>query len=92
MLHVHSLLYISSVFISTESSLSVMRAIANVLPPQRKHWVGDGFLVTPVLGKKAFTNDISPFLMFDYGSPRVVEPSNGPQQGVWELIPVVLWD
>lgn len=34
------------------------------------HWVGDGFNVYPVFANKAFTNDISPFLMFDYGAPK----------------------
>lgn len=64
-------------------SVTSMKKISQILPPQRKHWVGDGFLVTPVFGKKAFTNDVSPFLMFDYAAPREVEPSpKGHQEGV----------
>ena len=36
----------------------------------RSHWVGDGFNVRPVFAHLAFTDDISPFLMFDYAAPR----------------------
>ena len=42
-------------------------------PPS--HWVGDGFHVYPVFENKAFTAAISPFLMFDYGAPRVFPPT-----------------
>lgn len=42
-------------------------------PP--KHWVGDGFNVYPVFANKAFTNDLSPFLMFDYGAPKHFPPT-----------------
>lgn len=33
------------------------------------HWVGDGFLVRPIFANLAFTEAISPFLMFDYAAP-----------------------
>ena len=36
--------------------------------------VGDGFLVRPVFADFAFTKEVSPFLMFDYGNPRKLEP------------------
>jgi quercetin 2,3-dioxygenase len=75
------LLLLSIILLST--TCTMMKKIAQILPPQRSHWVGDGFLVTPVFANKAFTNDISPFLMFDYGSPRTVEPSDK-QEGVGE--------
>ncbi|KAJ1446162.1 putative quercetin 2,3-dioxygenase [Pelagophyceae sp. CCMP2097] len=51
------------------------KSIETVFPVQRAHWVGDGFNVYPVFGDKAFTNDVSPFLMFDYGAPKRFEPT-----------------
>lgn len=41
-------------------------------PPM--HWVGDGFKVTPVFGNRAFSTQLSPFLMFDYAMPKRFEP------------------
>jgi quercetin 2,3-dioxygenase len=40
------------------------------------HWVGDGFNVFPVFANKAFTNELSPFLMFDYAAPKEFKPTN----------------
>lgn len=57
------------------SNLRTMKTISEILPKQPSHFVGDAFLVSPVFAHKAFTNDISPFLMFDYGAPRQIEPS-----------------
>merc|ERR1712070_1081823 len=45
------------------------KSIRQILPNPGKHWVGDGFNVYPVFSHLAFTNEISPFLMFDYGAP-----------------------
>lgn len=53
-----------------------MKAIKRILPSSRPHWVGDGFNVYPVFSSAAFTNDISPFLMFDYGAPKAFGPSD----------------
>lgn len=51
-----------------------MKQIAAILPASaRSHWVGDGFNVRPVFAHLAFTQDISPFLMFDYAAPREFE-------------------
>lgn len=48
-----------------------MKKIKTILPATaRSHWVGDGFNVRPVFAQLAFTQDISPFLMFDYAAPR----------------------
>ena len=48
-----------------------------------QHWVGDGFLVRPVFGDVAFSKNISPFLMFDYGEPRKLSPDpKGKRKGV----------
>merc|ERR1711998_781015 len=57
------------------------KAITTILPNPGKHWVGDGFNVYPVFGHLAFTNDISPFLMFDYGAPKEFGPTSK-QRGV----------
>jgi hypothetical protein len=48
-----------------------MKKIKEILTATpRSHWVGDGFNVRPVFAHLAFTQDISPFLMFDYAAPR----------------------
>ena len=48
-----------------------MKQIKTVIPAtSRSHWVGDGFNVRPVFANLAFTETISPFLMFDYAAPR----------------------
>lgn len=52
-----------------------------MLPATSKHWVGDGFNVHPVFAHLAFTKEVSPFLMFDYASPRDF-PSTNKQRGV----------
>ena len=46
------------------------------------HWVGDGFRVHPVFSHKAFTQELSPFLMFDYAAPKSFPPNNGSPRGV----------
>merc|ERR1712007_373088 len=35
----------------------------------------DGFHVFPVFANKAFTSELSPFLMFDYAAPKEFPPS-----------------
>jgi len=51
-----------------------MKKIKTILPANNhSHWVGDGFNVRPVFAQLAFTQDISPFLMFDYAAPREFE-------------------
>lgn len=53
-----------------------MKQIKMILPaPVHGHWVGDGFPVRPIFGDLAFTQDISPFLMFDYGGPLQFTPT-----------------
>jgi hypothetical protein len=47
-----------------------LRSVKQILPATPKHWVGDGFHVHPVFGSKAFTEEVSPFLMFDYATPQ----------------------
>jgi len=51
-----------------------LRSVKQILPAAPKHWVGDGFNVHPVFANKAFTNELSPFLMFDYAPPQQFKP------------------
>ena len=53
-----------------------LKTVKRVLPRVSPHWVGDGFHVHPLFGDLAFTNEISPFLMFDYGGPKQFEPTS----------------
>ncbi|MGV8933303.1 MAG: pirin family protein [Gallionellaceae bacterium] len=54
-----------------------MKQIKTLLPAtDRNHWVGDGFNVRPVFANLAFTEEISPFLMFDYAAPKKFEASD----------------
>lgn len=52
-----------------------MKSIRDVISHTQRHWVGDGFHVIPVFANKAFTNDMSPFLMFDYAAPKEFSPT-----------------
>lgn len=61
---------------------SSLRAIRRILPQQRPHWVGDGFNVFPVFADLAFTDELSPFLMFDYAAPQKFAPSPNKPRGV----------
>ena len=45
------------------------------MPRPPKHWVGNGFNVYPVFAHLAFTKALSPWLMFDYASPKEFEPT-----------------
>ena len=45
--------------------------------------MGDGFYVYPIFAELAFTNEVSPFLMFDYSQPKHFEPTTK-QRGVGE--------
>lgn len=53
-----------------------MKQILSIVPAQKSHWVGTGFSVHPLFGQLAFTNTLSPFLLFDYGAPRRFEPTS----------------
>mmetsp|Transcript_46947 Transcript_46947/g.92416 ORF Transcript_46947/g.92416 Transcript_46947/m.92416 type:complete len:308 (+) Transcript_46947:96-1019(+) len=46
------------------------KTIKTILPRPHPHWVGDGFNVFPVFADKAFSKELSPFLMFDYAAPK----------------------
>jgi len=55
--------------------VSAIRSVRQVLPAPPRHWVGNGFQVIPVFHDKAFTAEVSPWLMFDYAAPKVFEPT-----------------
>lgn len=46
--------------------------------------VGNGFHVFPVFGELAFSEELSPWLMFDYAAPKVFEPSKS-RRGVGQV-------
>jgi quercetin 2,3-dioxygenase len=46
------------------------RAVQRVMARPRQHWVGNGFHVYPVFADLAFTEELSPLLMFDYAAPK----------------------
>jgi len=54
---------------------TMLKNIRTVLPRPTAHWVGDGFNVYPVFANKAFTQEMSPFLMFDYAAPKKFPPT-----------------
>ena len=55
-----------------------LKTVSRVIAAPAPHWVGDGFLVSPLFADLAFQNDISPFLMLDYAAPRQFKPSSKP--------------
>eukprot|EP00933_Yihiella_yeosuensis_P007871 TRINITY_DN113070_c0_g1_i1.p1 TRINITY_DN113070_c0_g1~~TRINITY_DN113070_c0_g1_i1.p1 ORF type:complete len:335 (-),score=67.66 TRINITY_DN113070_c0_g1_i1:457-1461(-) len=60
---------------SQDMSAAAAKQVVEVMRKPRRHWVGDGFHVYPVFADKAFTRDLSPFLMFDYASPEHFPPT-----------------
>jgi quercetin 2,3-dioxygenase len=50
--------------------MTKLRSVQKILPRPSPHWVGDGFQVYPVFHNLAFTKEVSPLLMFDYGAPK----------------------
>ncbi len=61
------------------STSVTLRSVKQILPAAPRHWVGDGFHVHPVFSNKAFTEELSPFLMFDYAVPKQFKPNNSGQ-------------
>lgn len=59
------------------------KTVKEIFRKPRPHWVGDGFKVFPVFADKAFTSELSPFLMFDYAAPHQFAPAfGGKRRGV----------
>ena len=68
--HTHRAIHASSSM--TQQKYKEIREILGAPP---RHWVGNGFHVFPVFHNKAFTKELSPWLMFDYAAPKTFEPS-----------------
>ena len=62
--------------ISAILSMTSVKQIKRILPRTSSHWVGDGFNVFPIFADLAFTEEVSPFLMFDYGAPKHFDPTS----------------
>ena len=54
---------------------SLQKTIKEIFRKPPAHWVGDGFRVYPVFADKAFSAELSPFLMFDYAAPKDFPPT-----------------
>ena len=65
-------------------AMAAARAVARLIPAPRRHWVGDGFHVAPIFGNAAFSEEISPWLMFDYAAPQDFPVSLDKRPGVGE--------
>jgi quercetin 2,3-dioxygenase len=57
--------------------MTKLRSVQKILPRPSPHWVGDGFQVYPVFHNLAFTKEVSPLLMFDYGAPKTFPAKPG---------------
>mmetsp|Transcript_15525 Transcript_15525/g.22129 ORF Transcript_15525/g.22129 Transcript_15525/m.22129 type:complete len:297 (+) Transcript_15525:194-1084(+) len=60
---------------SMSAASTKFKSFRKVLPRVSPYWVGDGFHVYPIFGDMAFTNEVSPFLMFDYAAPQSFQPT-----------------
>ena len=60
------------------------KSIEAVLPPDNLHFVGDGFRVYGILGRKEplSMKRMSPFLLLDYAPVHYFPPNNGAPRGV----------
>ncbi|WP_410678640.1 pirin family protein [Avibacterium paragallinarum] len=59
-----------------------MRTVNRVYQAPQKHWVGDGFYVSPLFSHSQQDKVTSPFLMLDYAMPMEFKPHNGAPRGV----------
>ena len=61
-----------------------LRAIETILPPDNLHFVGDGFRVYGILGRKEplTMKRMSPFLLLDYAPVHYFPPNDGAPRGV----------
>jgi len=63
---------------SKAMSAAAQKTIKEICRKPPRHWVGDAFHVYPVFANKAFTSELSPFLMFDYAAPKEFPPEKNP--------------
>lgn len=60
-----------------------MRSIKKIYQAPAKHWVGNGFHVSPLFSHMdEIDKNTSPFLMLDYGVPTEFTPHSGAPRGV----------
>ena len=61
-----------------------LRAIESILPPDNLHFVGDGFRVYGILGRREplTMKRMSPFLLMDYAPVHYFPPNDGCPRGV----------
>ncbi|MDO4696259.1 MAG: pirin family protein [Neisseria sp.] len=59
-----------------------MRTIRQTYQTPEKHWVGNGFHVSPLFSHMGEDRRTSPFLMLDYAVPMHFEPNHGKPRGV----------
>ncbi len=61
-----------------------LRSIEAILPPDNLHYVGDGFRVYGILGRREplTMKRMSPFLLMDYAPVHYFTPNDGPPRGV----------
>ena len=61
-----------------------LRSIEAILPPDNLHYVGDGFRVYGILGRREplTMKRMSPFLLMDYAPVHYFAPNDGPPRGV----------
>ena len=59
-----------------------MRTIRKIYNAPAKHWVGNGFYVSPLFSHMGEDKQTSPFLMFDYAMPYTFAPNSGTPRGV----------
>ena len=61
-----------------------MRTLISLTPAPARHWVGNGFHVSPVFSHMGEKRQTSPFLMFDYAMPQEFAPNFAAPRGVGE--------
>jgi len=61
-----------------------LRSVEAILPPDNLHFVGDGFRVYGILGRREplTMKRMSPFLLMDYAPVHYFPPNNGAPRGV----------
>lgn len=57
-------------------NMTKYKVIREILGAPPRHWVGNGFHVFPVFHNRAFTKELSPWLMFDYAAPKEFQPGH----------------
>jgi hypothetical protein len=61
----------------------MFKKLLNKVTNQQTHWVGDGFFVRSIFSYNTLGQQISPFLLMDYASPREFTPTQH-RRGVGE--------